>query len=79
MFGVIGQHMLYPFAGGFTVNDSPIFAFIASGILKKKKRKESYIILLVWTDLAYQIALRMYLRYRFCGLCDKIPNEHFWG
>ena len=46
---VVGQHMLHPFAGGFTVIDSLIFAFIASGIFqnKKKKRKESYIILLV--------------------------------
>ena len=36
--------------GGFTAIDSLIFAFIASGIFKKKKterKKKSYIILLV--------------------------------
>ena len=61
MFGVVGQHMLHPFAGEFTEIDSLIFAFIASGIYfkKKKERKESYIILLVWTDLKCPIELRV--------------------
>ena len=86
MFGVVGQHMLHPFAGEFTEIDSLIFAFIASGIyFKKKKRKKRKLHHPLgldrsqMPDRAKGAECASYLRYRFRGLCDKILNEHFWG
>ena len=83
MFGVVGQHMLHPFAGEFTEIDSLIFAFIASGIyFKKKKRKKRKLHHPLgldrsqMPDRAKGAECASYLRYRFRGLCDKILNEH---
>ena len=76
--------MLHPFAGGFTMIDSLIFAFIASGIFPKKNRKKEKKLhhplglnRSRMPDRTKGVECASYLRYRFRGLCDKILNEHF--